>query len=292
VTVEVGVGSTSASTATSEASAASESVSEAYAEGGAGGNASITNNVSLFGGSADGGVDQQSAGGNSLVTINEAAQPDDIKIRNVPNVYSPSVYPTVSCFRGASAGIGVAGGGLSIGGGKIDKDCVKREYIRLAYSMGAIDRAIYMWCQQPSVWEDFGSVDECLSFEVSASVDIETMQQQLEAFVTEPELREADERIIKTVEAEITTAVAEVKQQISGLSQQVNKAEAEAREREQEREQWWQRSTCRNRSDGLLGRTTYRSCTSGDSCRYCRGGRVVCRRCVDQGHCGRRGGKH
>jgi hypothetical protein len=30
--------------------------------------------------------------------------------------------------------------------------------------MGMLDRALVMWCKQPAVWADFGSVGECLAF--------------------------------------------------------------------------------------------------------------------------------
>lgn len=225
----------------SNASAASESVSDAYAEGGSatatGGNASITNNVSLFG-TGEGGAGQQSAGGgNSIVSINEAKRPDDIKIRNVPSISAPDVFPTVSCFKGTSFSLGVPGAGGSFGGGKIDEDCVKREYIRLAFVMGAIERAVFMWCKQPAVWEDFGSVEECLQFEADQGLDDEqaaVIEQQLRQFVTEPELQAADEQIM----AQVDVRVSEVDERVQGIEDRLNANAAAARKAAAEREAW------------------------------------------------------
>ena len=214
------VGGTSTSTSSSEAHSASESVS------------SVVNNVSLFPATGGGEAGATSSGaGNSIVTINEAKRPDDIKIRNVPSISAPDVFPTVSCFKGTSFSLGVPGAGGSFGGGKIDEDCVKREYIRLAFVMGAIDRAIWMWCKQPAVYEDFGGVEDCLLFEaVQSDVPVAASPTYTEDYVTERELEVAD--------AEIMTVVAKVDQRLEGIERRLNANAAAARAEEQERETW------------------------------------------------------
>jgi hypothetical protein len=198
-------------------SAVSESASTATATGGnpsasaVGGDASssvgdvsqnITVNNSLFGGAdAVGSAGTQSQGSSSLVTINEAPNPDKIKIKNTPTAIAPDIYPTVSCFKTGSFAFSVPGFGGSAGAGKIDQDCVKREYIRLAYAMGLLDRATFMWCKQPSVWEDFGSEEACLLFEVEGEqtlpvVTYDDPEGGYElAGITEEEYREQQARI-------------------------------------------------------------------------------------------------
>ena len=130
--------------------------------------------------------------------------PDSIKIRNTPSMVAPDIYPTVSCFKGASGSASVPGIGLSLGAGKIDKDCVKREYIRLAYAMGLINRATYMWCQQQYVWEDFGTTEDCLLFAVDEEAEPIVMAQvSEEEFKTRTEALEAQ---IKALREELKKA--------------------------------------------------------------------------------------
>ena len=221
VTVTTG-GATSASTSDSTSSATSESVS------------SVVNNVSLFPSTEGGEAGSQSAGGgNSIVSINEAKRPDDIKIRNVPSISAPDVFPTVSCFKGTSFSLGLPGAGGSFGGGKIDEDCVKREYIRLAFVMGAIDRAVFMWCKQPAVYEDFGGVEDCLMFEADQSADpvaTTSAPSYTEDYVTEQELQVAD--------AQIMGVVAKVDERLEGIERRLNANAAAARAETEEREIW------------------------------------------------------
>jgi|Cruoilmetagenom7_1024161.scaffolds.fasta_scaffold03732_11 hypothetical protein len=203
-------GAVSVSTDDSTSSAASESVSEV----------NVMNNISL----------QQSSSGGS--------NSDDIRIRNVPSISASDVFPTVSCFKRASFSFGAprAGG--------FDEDCVKREYIRLAFVMGAIDRAVYMWCKQPAVYEDFGSVEDCLMFEAQISgneavmileqVNEEVRQLTTVHFVTEPELKRADTQIRQQIEKRI----AEVDGRVIEIEQRLNVNAAAARRAALEREEW------------------------------------------------------
>ncbi len=221
VTVTTG-GATSGSTSDSTSSATSESVS------------SVVVNNSLFPAAGEGEAGSQSSGaGNSIVTINEAKRPDDIKIRNVPSISAPDIFPTVSCFKGTSFSLGVPGAGGSFGGGKIDEDCVKREYIRLAFVMGAIDRAVFMWCKQPAVYEDFGSIEDCLMFEADSSdvpVPTAATPTYTEDYVTEAQLEVAD--------AQIMGVVAKVDERLEGIERRLNANAAAARAETEEREAW------------------------------------------------------
>jgi hypothetical protein len=91
------------------------------------------------------------------------------KIENTPDVLPPPVYPTVPCFKGGSFGGSIPGVGLSIGGGKIDPGCERREMIRLASQMGSDGRALFLWCSDEKIVEVFGSVEECLGFPESGN---------------------------------------------------------------------------------------------------------------------------
>lgn len=60
-----------------------------------------------------------------------AAYPDDIEIKNVPDLHAPSINPTVDCaipYMGAGVG---SGWGLSLGSVYVDENCEMREMIRL-----------------------------------------------------------------------------------------------------------------------------------------------------------------
>lgn len=221
--------STGGAVSDSVATAASESVSTATNN--------VTNNVSLFGAGGEGGAGQQSSGSGgdqSIVSINEAKRPDDITIRNVPSISAPDVFPTVSCFKGTSFSLGVPGAGGSFGGGKIDEDCVKREYIRLAFVMGAIDRAVYMWCKQPAVYEDFGSVDECLLFESRPPPEPQVTRLELQNFATEPEVVAYQAQALQPVLEEVRKTGARIGQ----IEQRLDANAAADRRAAQEREQW------------------------------------------------------
>lgn len=226
-------GATSTSDAYSDASASSESVSEASATGG---NASVTNNVSLFG--EGGSAGQQSAGGgNSIVSINEAKRPDDIKIRNTPGVAAPDVFPTVSCFKGTSFGLAVPGAGGSFGGGKIDAECTKREEIRIAGQLGWSRLALFRWCGLPNNVEEFGSREACLEYAAPPAPEPTfgyAAPEIIEQFVTEPELQAADAEIM----AQVDVRVSEVDERVQGIEDRLNANAAAARRAAAEREAW------------------------------------------------------
>lgn len=101
-----------------------------------GGNATGgTATSSATGGSANatGGTSSSNSGGNSLsLTTNEAAQPDDITIRQAPDIYVAAPYATASCYKTGSGGVSGILGGLSISAGKIDVKCEFRELVRIA----------------------------------------------------------------------------------------------------------------------------------------------------------------
>lgn len=120
-----------------------------------------------------------------------------------PSMVAGDSYPTVQCFRPKTGGVlSLPWGGAGITRGEIDPDCVKREYIRLAFAMGLLRRATRMWCMQPAVFEDFdpnpgdeipATAEDCMIFEVEqATAEFETVAGDFLAEVTEEEFRELE----------------------------------------------------------------------------------------------------
>ena len=104
------------------------------------------------------------------VTINQnrEAQGDyEVKFRNNPNVYTNAPAPTIPCYK--TGGFGGSGGGvgLSLGGGKVDETCVRREEIRLGFAIGMTTQARFAWCNLENNRALFSSIDECLSADTS-----------------------------------------------------------------------------------------------------------------------------
>lgn len=167
--------------------------------------------------------------------------PDKIKIENVPSMIAPDIYPTVSCFRPIVSGaLSWAGFGASGGGGKIDEDCVKREYIRLAHAMGALDRALYMWCQQPTVWEDFGAgPTDCLLFGSEPVTD--PGQEHLTHDVADALIEQQAAMLEEAVAAPLRQEMAQVVDKVAGIEDRLD-AGAAASRRAAENERMWKDS--------------------------------------------------
>lgn len=87
--------------------------------------------------------------------------------RNAPNAYAPPVSPTVSCFKGASGSASAPGFGISIGAGKIDQGCVRRELIRLAPE----SHKLFLFCNEPTVLAMFDDFDTCLDYDPKGGDD-------------------------------------------------------------------------------------------------------------------------
>lgn len=89
------------------------------------------------------GVDVSFVGGDTDNNINfEAAEiPDD-----TPAVMPPSIFPANPCHMAFSMGGSVPGFGLTGGKTYIDKNCQELEWIRMGYSLGMRDAAIWQWC--------------------------------------------------------------------------------------------------------------------------------------------------
>jgi hypothetical protein len=65
------------------------------------------------------------------VTLNEAAQPDRIRVDQAPQVFTSAPNATVSCYKTGGGGVSAWFGGASFSGGKIDEACETRELVRL-----------------------------------------------------------------------------------------------------------------------------------------------------------------
>ena len=165
--------------------------------------------------------------------------PDKITIKNTPSMMAPDIFPTVSCFKPVISGaLSWAGFGASAGGGVIDEDCVKREYIRLAFAMGMMDRAAFLWCQQEPVWEDFGSIDKCLKFEVANNEPTvpgtEHVTHEVAETLIEQQALMLDELVVRPLRAE----VAEVSNHVAKIEQRLDAGAAASRQAAKNEAMW------------------------------------------------------
>ena len=89
------------------------------------------------------GVDVSFVGGATDNNINFAAAeiPDD-----TPAVMPPSIFPANPCHMAFSMGGSVPGFGITGGKTYIDKNCQELEWIRMGYSLGMRDAAVWQWC--------------------------------------------------------------------------------------------------------------------------------------------------
>lgn len=88
----------------------------------------------------------QTQGNTQSINVNEAARPDDIKIRNTATAPVPDYNATSPCFSGWSAGLGAAGVNLGGGKSKRDLECDKRETARLLGALGEVGLALKVAC--------------------------------------------------------------------------------------------------------------------------------------------------
>jgi hypothetical protein len=80
----------------------------------------------------------QSAGGSSAVSDIGSNNQTTVEAPQIPvnSAYAPTVFSTVNCFKGFSAGGQAAVGGVSFGGGKIDSNCAAERIAQDYYAMG------------------------------------------------------------------------------------------------------------------------------------------------------------
>jgi len=137
------------------------------------------------------------------VTINQnrEAQGDyEVKFRNNPNVYSPAIQPTISCYKTGGGGASGGGVGLSFGGGKIDSACVEREEIRLGHLLGHEEVALFRYCNLENNVAAFGSALACITYDSSpASSEYQLLLTEKNRL--ERELRETHELMVSRCQA-------------------------------------------------------------------------------------------
>jgi len=216
------VATTSPSSATSSSTSSSTSDSTSSATSGIGDVTATTGPSSAVVG------DVGSTSVSNQLDVN-LSNPNKLKIKNVPSMVAPDIYPTVSCFRGGSGSAAGAGWGFSLGGGKIDEDCVEREEIRLAHAMGLQARALYRWCRLPNNVEAFGSVIECMQFDPTVDVSDHVMEDT----VSPTEFAVISDRVDP-----IAQQAQQVDDRLARLEAQLVRAERRAEQERREREQW------------------------------------------------------
>ena len=80
------------------------------------------------------------------LSLQEAAQPNKVEVRNVPSVFSGNVYPTAPCMGSSTVGGAGVGFGFSIGSSWTDDECGIRETARSFNGMGMKEDALQVLC--------------------------------------------------------------------------------------------------------------------------------------------------
>lgn len=124
--------------AKADATSLSTSDSSAFANGG---NATATGGKGGQGG--QGGVSSSSSG----VVINEAKIPDDVRIRNTPDVTTVPAMTTSSCIKGFGIGAGAAGIGGGFSWSVKDDECEGRAWAAHFLATKRPQMAVNMECQ-------------------------------------------------------------------------------------------------------------------------------------------------
>ena len=117
----------------------------------------VRTNASAFAASASASKSNSKAASNSGgnvttqgVTVTDSGKVDyngEYTLNNVPNVYSPNVYPTAPCMGSTSGGVAVAGFGVSLGSSWEAPECQILETARNFEQAGAKEDAMAIRCQ-------------------------------------------------------------------------------------------------------------------------------------------------
>jgi hypothetical protein len=93
------------------------------------------------------------AGNAQTVNYNAAPTPDKLTVRSAPGVAPPSLTTTLSetCMGSTSAGLSGIAFGLSLGGTWNDVECVNRLNARELRSLGHVDAAKQVLCENKAV---------------------------------------------------------------------------------------------------------------------------------------------
>lgn len=105
------------------------------------------------------------AGNTQSLTFNEASLPSrtTIEARTVPTAIAPNIYPTASCAMAASAGASAMGWGASLGGTKVNRECVMLETARVFSQLGYPIQGLDVLCAKQTSLDVFGSREACLA---------------------------------------------------------------------------------------------------------------------------------
>jgi len=72
--------------------------------------------------------------------------PDNIKIKNTPDISLGGIYPANPCHVPVQGSVSLPGFGIGGGSASIDDVCQNLEWVRVAYQMGMRDAAIWKLC--------------------------------------------------------------------------------------------------------------------------------------------------
>ena len=160
---------------------ASHSVSESISTVG---DISIENTVNVPSGGAqalaDGAVRVNPSLSSGDVNTNvEIVNPDDIRIKNTPDVRAPYMNTTSPCRVGISGGIGIAGFGGNAGTTIEDKECTLRQTAQTFSALGVPGAGLWLLCRSQAMERVGVDADTC---------DAMIAQMQIEAELTAQEV--------------------------------------------------------------------------------------------------------
>jgi hypothetical protein len=129
----------------------------------------------------------------------EINNPDDIKIRNTPDVRAPYMNTTSPCRVGVSGGIGVAGFGGSAGTTVEDKECTLRQTAQTFSAMGVPGMGLWLLCRSQAVTRADMTPEDCeamvAQLQIEAELEYEGGAPKFYAQAEDPRIEEQQEEI-------------------------------------------------------------------------------------------------
>lgn len=236
--VHAGADSASNSMAKSSSVSESASASQATASGGSGGGATQSQSLISIGSaqaqSSDNNksIQSQAQANGSGDTIGDVLSPttnvnvvtenpDDIKIKNTPDIMAPFANSTSPCRIAGSGGLSLPGIGVSGGGSVEDEECTLRQTAQTFGTLGVPAMGMWLLCRS-EVMERVGSD--------SSACDAMIAQWQIEASLEAPDLGKLDSSLLLASASEGDYEEQRAKQE--ALSREIDTLEEQlARER-------------------------------------------------------------
>lgn len=97
------------------------------------------------------GVVANIQGAAGATSNNTFTSPSETEVRNVPAVSAPGVVTAHNCLQGYSAGASIVGGGISLGGTVVDKNCERISQAAALNTLVGADAAVLHMAGIPEV---------------------------------------------------------------------------------------------------------------------------------------------